>query len=106
MKILVHTIDNILNEQIHTEIRFCIASARALEKDLVCIKLKKDEKRGKLGELIMKNLRAIKKEGRLDFFADKEAFEKTSAEASYLINKFPSVLNLIEDEEFFLLIKL
>ena len=105
MKILIHTIDSMLCEQVHTEIRFLIASARAQGRDLVSIMLR-DNKSGKLGELIIKNLRAIKKEGKIDFFADKEAFETASAEASYLINKFPDVLSLIDEEEFFLLIKI
>ena len=105
MKILIHTIDSILYEQVRTEIRFLIASARAQGKDLISIKLK-DKKEGKLDELIVKNLRAIKKEGKLDFFADKCAFESASAEASYLINKFPEVVSLIDEEDFFLLIKL
>ena len=107
MKISVHTIANFSQEQVRTEIRFCIASARAVGNDLVCLKHNfKDESAGKLASLVIKNLKAIKKEGKLDFFADKEAFDNLRAEASYLINKFPEVVDIVTEDGFLLFVKL
>ena len=107
MKLFTHTIESDTQGQLLTEIRFTVASARANGNDLICFKVKADtEKEGSVVSSTLKNLRALKREGKIDFFAGKDSFQKGTAEASYLKNKFPEVAELVDTEEFFLLIKI
>ncbi len=107
MKLFTHTIESDVSSQIVTEIRFTVASARAGGNDLICLKLKSNtEKEGSIASSSLKNLRILKREGKIDFFAGREAFENGTAEAGYLKNKFPEAADLVNTEQFFLLIKI
>ena len=105
MKIFTHTIESTLAEQIDTEIRFVIASARACGKELIHFKFK-TESAGKFDEIAIKQLRAIKKQGKIDFFASEASFSENNAEASYLKNKFPEVADLIGSENSYFIVKI
>ena len=103
MKIFARTIESALPDQIATEIRFTVASARAGGYELISLKHDSEEN----NELaLVKTLKAMKKEGKIDFFANADAFLQGSAEASYLVNKFPEIASIVESEEFFLIIKI
>ena len=107
MKILKHIMKSAIAEQITTEIRFVVASARASGYELLSLYLEnKDDNENKISTALLKCLRAMKKEGRIDFFASKEAFLDGRTEASYLINKFPEITEFIDREEIFLIIRI
>ena len=105
MKIFVHELESTLADQLETEIRFVIASARAMGNELVSLKIK-PEADGKIVTALTKQLKTIKKQGIIDFSATKDAFSELNAEASYLINKFPEVTEHIGSEEFFVIVKI
>jgi len=105
MRIFTHTLESKMPDQIATELRFIVASARASGKELILITLRADQD-ARIQASLQKNLKAIKKEGRIDFFAGKDAFTKSTAEASYLINKFPQITEIIETDDFILIIKI
>lgn len=105
MRIFTHTLESKIPAQIATELRFVIASARASGNELISITTETDQD-GRIHSALQKNLKTMKKEGRIDFFAGKEAFSKSTAEASYLINKFPQITELIETDNLILIIKI
>lgn len=105
MKIFKHTFESTVSQQIGTEIRFVIASARATDNELIYINLK-SEVESRITDMLIKHLKNIKKQGKLDFFATKDAFVENNAEASYLINKFPKITESINYDSFFLIIKI
>ena len=105
MKIFTHELESTLTDQLETEIRFVIASARATGNELISLKTK-PESEAKTVAMLTKQLKSIKKQGTIDFFASKEAFSELNAEASYLINKFPEVTEYIGSEEFFVIVKI
>ena len=105
MKIFVHELESTLADQLETEIRFVIASARAMGNELVLLKTK-PEVDSKIVIALIKQLKIIKKQGIIDFSATKDAFSELNAEASYLINKFPEVTEHIGSEEFFVIVKI
>ena len=107
MKICTNVIESFSTELLTTEIRFYIASARATECDLICLKSKTPiSAEDKEMASVLKNLRLLKKEGRIDFFADKSSFDTGSAEARYLKNKFPESSAYINEDGFLFIIKL
>ena len=106
MKIFAHTLECEIADEISTEIRFVIASARASGNDLISLKTKEESLDDKISLALIKNLKAIKKEGRIDFYADKSAFFSGKAEASYLLNKFPEITEYIDQVGFLLIIKI
>lgn len=93
MSIITHVLKNDSYEQLCVEIRYLVASARATDGELVSISLDhSDENISKVLAAVVKILRAMKKEGKIDFFASGEDFTLGSAEASYLNNKFPDII--------------
>lgn len=105
MKIFTHTLENTAPEDIGTEIRFVIASARACGNELIYVKIE-SEIDGKVSTALLKHLKTIKKQGRIDFFAGKDAFADINREASYLINKFPDVVEYIGSDSSYFIIKM
>jgi len=105
MKIFTHVMESSMAEQVDTELRFVIASARANGNELLHLKLDCEED-SKIALTLHKQLKTMKREGKIDFFADKEAFSTQNAQASYLINKFPKVTESIDSAIFFFIIKL
>ena len=107
MKICTNTLESFSGELLTTEIRFHIASARATGCDLVCLRSDKAlAEEGREIQAILKNLRALKKEGKIDFFADSISFKNSSAEAGYVMNKFPDAACEVSQPGFLFLIKL
>jgi hypothetical protein len=107
MKLFTHVIESETSNQIVTEIRFTVASARAVGNDLIFLKINPaSEKEGTVATSVIKNLKTLKKEGKIDFFAGREAFLNATPEGDYLKNKFPEVRSLIDTEDFFLLVKM
>ncbi len=107
MKILTHSLVNLSQNLLETEIRFYIASARASGDYLIVFYLSLDEGAfQKQKAFALKEFKTMKKEGRIDFFADDAAFKSGSAEASYLKNKFPGIEELVSENNFFLIVKL
>ena len=102
MKICTHILKSAALEQIETELRFVIASARALGNELIYLKVESEDD-SVLDTIILKQLKAIKRQGKIDFFADKNSFSSLNAEASYLTNKFPHITEHIDDSIFFII---
>ena len=105
MKIYSYDLKSGSADQMSTELRYVIATARAAGNELIAIKTDA-EKSDKAKLSMIKLLKSIKSEGKIDFFADKEAFEKNSREASYLINKFSGITEFCSSENFSLIIKI
>ncbi len=100
MTILAHILKSDAYDQILTEIRYLVASARATERELISIKLRSDASDSSKALLaVIKTLKILKKEGKIDFFVSADDFLTVSAESSYLINKFPDVMVVLEEEK-------
>lgn len=87
-------IDNVKPDKLMTELRFCIASARASGFELIRLGFLETEGASddaKLEAAVFKKLRALKKEGVIQFFASSESFSKHTTEAIYLLNKYPEL---------------
>ena len=107
MKICAFTIENRLVDLLFTEVRFDIASARASCCEVICFEADASgDERAKLITHITKHFKALKKEGKIDFFATHTDFEKESATASYLINKIPNLQEKISNEKLLFIVKL
>ena len=107
MKILTHNLVNLSQNLLETEIRFYIASARASGDFLIAFYPCEDEEGSQSQKnFVQKELKTMKKEGRIDFFADASAFKNGSAEASYLKNKFPGIEEFALENKLFFIVKL
>ena len=107
MTIMAHILKSDVYDQILTEIRYLVASARATERELISIKLSSDASDGSKALLaVVKTLKILKKEGKIDFFVSAEDFLLGTAESSYLINKFPDVTLKMEEENSNFIVKL
>ena len=80
-------------DRLMTELRFDIASARSLGFELVRLEpVSEDGKMlSKLRTSVILRLRALKKEGVIQFFASERDFKDESTEAVYLLNKYPEL---------------
>lgn len=80
-------------DRLMTELRFDIASARALGSELVRIELAPEDAkvRARLRTSVLVRLRALKKEGVIQFCATDRDFKEESTEAVYLLNKYPEL---------------
>lgn len=105
MTIFTHTLENESYDGIITEIRYIVATARANERELLSIKLDSSDKISKSLSMLIKALRLMKKEGKIDFFASIEDFALGNAEASYLMNKFPDITDKLDTEKSTFIIK-
>ena len=103
----------IMPEHIATEIMYEIAAARADRAELLRINVSNDETNDvspkKRFSSLLRILKNMKSDGRIQFFATKESFALFNTEAVFLQNKYPDhfdFTNLLEDEEHFIYIKL
>ncbi len=88
---------------LETEIMFSVASARAQEMDFLKIDLS-DDNDDKARTVVIKLLRQLKKQGRIQLFIDAAELFGSSTEAQYLANKYPEALSLCgEDEKAFII---
>lgn len=107
MTVLSHILKGDAYEQILTEIRYLVASARANERELVSIELSYDiSDIPKILSAVVKTLKMMKKEGKIDFFVSVDDFKLGTAESSYLINKFPNITEMLEERKTNFIIKL
>ena len=105
MKVYAYDLQSDSTDQMSTELRYVIATARAGGDELIRINVLM-ENADRAGAALLKLLKSLKREGKIDFFADRSAFESGSREASYLINKFSDITEFCKSESFYLVIKL
>ena len=77
--------------ELNTEIRFMIASAKVDNTTLVRFVFSSDPASGDDGKIktcIVRVLRALKKEGTIEFFVTRAGFDEEITEAVFLINKY------------------
>ena len=86
-------IEQMSADRLMLELRFDLASARALGFELVRFELASDDAkvRARLHTSVIVRLRALKKEGVIQFFASERDFAEESTEAVYLLNKYPEL---------------
>ena len=86
-----------LPEQISTEILFEIASARADSLELICINIFNEDKEyiqpQKQRAAVIKILKNLKADGRIQLFATSDSFKGQKTEAYFLQNKYPEIFN-------------
>ncbi len=90
---------------LETEIMFAVASARAQGNDFLKIDLSED-KENKSWPAVQRQLKLLKKQGRIQFFVDTVDLYGTSTEAQYLANKHPEVFDICGREENAFIIKI
>ena len=82
-----------LPEHLTTEIMYEIAAARADGAELLRIEMPTDEDNAsahkKLSSSLIRLLKGMKDEGRIQFFATRDKFDSQSTEAVFLQNKYP-----------------
>ena len=93
MNSISFTIEYMSVDRLMTELRFDIASARALGYELVRLEPVSEDAavRARLRTSIAVRLRTLKKEGVIQFFATERDFREESTEAVYLLNKYPEL---------------
>ena len=102
IKQLNFTVDNI--DTLLTEIMFEIASCRADGYEVVCLNLHflcedAPSTATKSKDAVTKGLKGMKQKGLIQFFASNKSFANGATEASFLINKYPELLNDIENHD-------
>ena len=87
------SIEYMPTDRLMTELRFDLASARALGCELARLELAPEDAgvRARLRTSVLVRLRTLKKEGVIQFFACERDFEEESTEAVYLLNKYPEL---------------
>ncbi|MBE6534312.1 MAG: hypothetical protein E7678_05015 [Ruminococcaceae bacterium] len=84
-----------LPEQVSTEIMFEIASARADSTELLCINIFNEDKsydfQKKHRAAVIKGLKALKGEGKIQLYATSDSFLEKKTEAYFLQNKYPYI---------------
>ena len=85
-----HSITSQTQLSLNTEIRFLIASATVDKSTLISLKLDncEDTDTERIRSCAIKVLRALKKEGLIQFFVVREGFDAESTEAVFLMNKY------------------
>ena len=95
MSFKVITLRSYLPEQISTEIMYEIAAARADRFEVIRINILNEEENNvpqkKRVENLIRLLKNMKNNGRIQFYATKESFETFGTEAVFLQNKYPDV---------------
>jgi hypothetical protein len=86
-----------LPEQINTELLFEIASARAEGTELICINIFNEEKKysfpQKQRSVLIKLIKNLKSEGRIQLFATSDSFRNQTTESYFLQNKYPEIFD-------------
>ena len=95
-----------LPDQIFTETMYEIATARSERAELVRINLQAEAGK-KPYDALVRILKKMKAEGRIQFFATKDSFSLLSTEAVFLLNKYPEHITMsVNLESNFIYIKL
>ena len=86
-----------LSEQIATEILFELASARVDGIEVLCINIFNEEKEYSLPEkhqsTVVKTLKKLKENGKIQLFATGDSFKLQKTEAFFLQNKYPDLFD-------------
>lgn len=88
-----------------TEIMFFIVSARSMNKELLKLKIKKEENESvseKEIAAISKILKSVKRKNLIQFFVASTDFGAQSTEIEYLMNKYPTLVKEQVDEVYFI----
>ena len=83
-------------EELNTEIMLEIALARSdkielLKLNLACINEDTFDEANKLNGSLVKLLKKMKEDSRIQFFANSRSFELNTTESEFLINKYPEI---------------
>ena len=97
MKIEVFTLKSSTAALLQTEILYSVATARASGSDLIRFDTEL-EKRESIFAAMLKILKAIKKQGKIDVYISASDITGESKEAEYLRNKYPLVSDDAEKE--------
>ena len=101
-----------IKEKIETEIMYEIASARADDVEFIRLDIESSAdfvKTRKIIATVIRTLKAMKSDGRIQFFATDNNFKSMSTEAIFLINKYPNYFENIhptKNGELFIYIKI
>ena len=77
-----------------TELRFEMAKAKVEQLELVIIRFRAnngEKDRSRLSTCVTKILRALRKQGAIQFFVPAKGFDDNTTEAQFLINKYGEV---------------
>ena len=88
--------------RVETEILFNIAGARANGKKLVRLDFKNEAKSSVFNhqkQIMLSLLREMKRDGRIQFFATEQSFDKMKLEAQFLYNKYESFIDLTKESD-------
>lgn len=91
------------NDKIQTEILYYLASVRAEKCEILVISFENET--DKVLSYAMKILKSLKQKGSIDFFIRSSALE-SSTEGSYILNKYPEIVNALENSRDSFVIKL
>ena len=102
MKYVTLTPSASVSSVLETEVMFSVASARAQGIEF----LKIDTKESGVKNAVAKVLRQLKKQGRIQLFVDASELRGSSTEAQYLINKYPDAIDVFENGEEAVIVKI
>jgi hypothetical protein len=84
------------NDAVHTEILFEVAAARADGCELVRFDIKPNEDSNypieRLYDGVLRVVKSLKQKNLIQFYATGESFVNATTEASFLINKYPDLI--------------
>ena len=92
------------NYELENEIAFCVASARAEGVELVKLIFSND--RHRFIAMAQKKLRALKRQGRVEFFEMSENLLSDTTEARFFRNKYKEFVELCSSEASVIVIKI
>ena len=98
MKLVSNTLTGTNSALLRTEIMFYIASAKAIEADLII--LYADESKFNTASRL---LRSAKREGTIQLFVHSANLGERTTEVEYLKNKYPQISDIESSEPYFLL---
>ena len=89
-------IKSIRTVDLDTEIKFAIASARADKVEILRFDINREEEEFfKTYNSVLRILKRMKSVGQIQFLATPRSFSESSAEAEFLINKYPAYMENI-----------
>ena len=94
------------SEELKTEIMFFIACARSSNEDLIKFDVKRlfdYEREERRQNAIIKQLKALKRQGTIQLFAGSDDFNTPTTEIEYLSNKYPSIDKISGEKSFFII---
>ena len=105
MNLKMHNLRSKTRVRIENEVLFEVASARSLGIELLRLDIS-DAEGERFRGYVEKNLRSLKRNGRIQLFILASALSGDSTEAEYLKNKYPSIVDEVGEGEFSFVIKI